>query len=93
MNPDFRRLCYETVLATDHGRRDCQIIARQSPWLPCHVMVAGKEGTVCTEESIQEMKYILGDQLTIHRYPLAGHSIHSTDAQAFCRTVEELVQG
>jgi pimeloyl-ACP methyl ester carboxylesterase len=92
VNPDFRRLCYQHVLSTENGRRDCRTIAANTPSLPCHIMVAGTTGTVCFEESISEMKEILGDQLSIHRYPDAGHSIHSSDKEKFLSTMEQIIQ-
>lgn len=92
MNPDFRRLCYPHVLSTDYGQRDCRTIASATPSLPCHVMVAGTEGTVCFEESIEEMKTILGQQLTVHRYPQAGHSIHGSDKEGFIKTMEDIIE-
>lgn len=93
MNPDFRRLCYPHVLSTDYGQRDCRTIASAiTPSLPCHVMVAGTEGTVCFEESIEEMKTILGQQLTVHRFPQAGHSIHGSDKEGFIKTMEDIIE-
>jgi pimeloyl-ACP methyl ester carboxylesterase len=92
VNPDFRRLCYPHVLATEYGRRDCRTIATATNTVPCHVLVAGAEGTVCFDDSIDEMKTILGDQLTVHRYPDAGHSIHNSVPQEFCKTMEEILR-
>eukprot|EP00980_Cylindrotheca_fusiformis_P004974 scaffold1054_cov124-Cylindrotheca_fusiformis.AAC.14 len=96
INPDFRKLCYRHVLSTPQGRRDCQRIASllndKSFDFPVHVLVAGEDGTVCIEESIQEMKQILGDHLTIHRYPNAGHSIHSTEPDNFLETMESIIK-
>mmetsp|Transcript_31895 Transcript_31895/g.52618 ORF Transcript_31895/g.52618 Transcript_31895/m.52618 type:complete len:335 (-) Transcript_31895:13-1017(-) len=92
VNPDFRRLCYQHVLSTENGRRDCQTIAANSPSLQCHVMVAGSDGTVCFLESIAEMKKILGDQLTVHSYPEAGHSIHSSAKEKFLETMERIIE-
>jgi pimeloyl-ACP methyl ester carboxylesterase len=95
INPDFRKLCYQHVLSTSQGRRDCQTIAsllnERKADFPVHVLVAGEEGTVCIEESIQEMKQILGYGLTIHRYPDAGHSIHSTEPEKFRETIKSII--
>lgn len=95
INPDFRRLCYEHVLSTSQGRRDCQRLAslfsEKKADFPVHVLVAGKEGTVCIEDSIQEMKLILGNDLTVHRYPEAGHSIHSTAAEKFQENIKSII--
>lgn len=91
VNPDFRKFCYQTVLSTSQGRKDCQTIANLDVGFPVHVMVAGEDGTVCIEESIKEMEQILGDKLTIHRYPKAGHSIHSTTATEFQETLENII--
>ena len=94
VNPLFRKLCYQHVLGTAKGQRDCQSIANiddKSMSFPVHLMVAGSEGTVCNEESVQQMKAILGDQLKIHRYPEAGHSIHSSATEEFLKTMESII--
>ena len=61
---------------------------------PCHVFVAGPEGTVCIEESLQDMQRILGNShLTIHRFPNAGHSIHSTAPSEYLETLKSIIVG
>mmetsp|Transcript_30021 Transcript_30021/g.44387 ORF Transcript_30021/g.44387 Transcript_30021/m.44387 type:complete len:106 (-) Transcript_30021:3352-3669(-) len=92
VNPDFRRLCYQHILSTENGQKDCHTIASVAPELPCHLLVAGKEGTVCDERSIENMKGILQNQLKVHRYPLAGHSIHNTNTIKFLQTMEYVVK-
>ena len=105
INPDFRKLCYQHVLSTTQSNIDCTKIAKLFQHqqkeedddqigrylFPCHVMVAGEDGTVCIEDSIEEMKSILGEQLSIHRYPTAGHSIHSTAAKEFLTTLQSII--
>jgi pimeloyl-ACP methyl ester carboxylesterase len=97
INPDFRKLCYEHVLSTSQGRKDCQRISsllkvnKNEINFPVHLLVAGNDGTVCIEESIQEMKQILGDALTIHRFLNAGHSIHSTEPQKYCESINSII--
>lgn len=96
INPDFRKLCYPHVLSTSQARNDCtrlSLLCQENKiGFPCHVLIAGQEGTVCIEESIQEMKQILSSQLTIHRYPTAGHSIHSTSPQYYRTTLTRIIQ-
>ena len=92
VNPMFRKLCYQHVLSTSKGRHNCQHIADSDELdFPVHLLVAGSEETVCEEESIEEMKAMLGDQLTIHRFPSAGHSIHSSAAEEFLKTMKSVV--
>ena len=92
INPDFRKLCYQHILSTSQGREDCRSIkSLDGHDFQVHVMVAGKEGTVCIEESVQEMKSILGDRLTIHRFPDADHSIHSSSPGVFRQTVRNII--
>lgn len=92
INPLFRKLCYQHVLGTAKGQRDFRSIASdKSISFPVYLLVAGSEGTICNEESVQEMKTILGDQLTIHRYPTAGHSIHSSATKEFLQTMESII--
>jgi pimeloyl-ACP methyl ester carboxylesterase len=91
INPDFRKFCYPHILSTGQSRTDCHTIKKQQDTFPCHILVAGREGTVCVEESVQEMKTILGDRATIHRYPTAGHSIHSTAALEFIDTLRAII--
>jgi pimeloyl-ACP methyl ester carboxylesterase len=97
INPDFRKLCYEHVLSTSQGKADCRTLAslfkENKIDFPIHVLLAGKEGTVCIEDSIQEMKEILGDeQLTVHRYPDAAHSIHSTEPLKYQGTINDIIR-
>eukprot|EP00977_Amphora_coffeiformis_P009103 scaffold2069_cov187-Amphora_coffeaeformis.AAC.20 len=91
VNPDFRKLCYPAVLNTHNGQKDCRTVAENKCKFDCHVLVAGTKGTVCMEESIQEMKEILQDQLTVHRFPGAGHSIHSTASDEFLALVQAII--
>lgn len=100
VNPMFRKLCYQHVLATSKARENCHHITNSSIDnednlhldFPVHLLVAGSDGgTVCKEESVQEMKKILGDQLTIHRYPSATHSIHSSAPEEFHATIESII--
>ena len=91
VNPMFRVLCYEHVLGTDNGKRDCQTIQSQNSTFPCHLMVADDTETVCSEESIAEMHSILGERLGVHRYPGASHSIHRTKQVDFLKTVEDII--
>ena len=93
VNPDFRRYCYPKVLSTQQGGLDCDTVSKGN--VPCHILVAGQEtGTVCIEESVLEMHQRLGGdpKATIHRYPTAGHSIHSTAAQDFIATVRQILE-
>jgi hypothetical protein len=54
--------------------------------------LAGTGGPVCFDKSIDEiMKTILGDQLTVHRYQDAGHSIHSSVPHKFCKNMEAIL--
>lgn len=98
VNPDFRKLCYPNILSTSKGKTDCQTLATQSSTssqkIPVHVLVAGTEGTVCSEESLQEMRKILAaeDQLTIHRFPTAGHSIHSTAPDEYMAVLRNIIR-
>ena len=92
VNPDFRKLCYPHILSTDKGHIDCQTLAKTSPYIPCHVLVAGAEGTVCRDDSIQEMQDIMGNQLTVHRFPTAGHSIHSTASEEYLALVNDIIR-
>lgn len=92
-NPDFRKYCYPQVLSTKQGGLDCDTISKGN--IPCHILVAGQEtGTVCIEEAVQEMHKRLGcePKSTIHRFPTAGHSIHSTAPEEFIATVRQILQ-
>lgn len=94
VNPDFRKYCYPKVLSTQQGGIDCDTIAKGKTLVPCHILVAGQDmGTVCIEESVLEMHQRLGSdpKATIHRYPTAGHSIHSTAAEEFFDTVRQIL--
>jgi pimeloyl-ACP methyl ester carboxylesterase len=97
VNPDFRRLCYQHIADTDRGMQDCQSIAAAassditSSLFPVHVLVAGEAQTICREESLQDMKEILGNRLTIHRFTNASHSIHSSAREEYLETIRDIV--
>lgn len=97
VNPDFRKYCYQHVLSTTQGQTDCDTIAEYNnnkvhDPIPCHILVANEEGTVCKEESIQDMKQRLKNHATVHRFPTAGHSIHNTASEEFLATLSVILQ-
>lgn len=61
---------------------------------PCHVMVAGDDGTVCDEASIGRMKEIFGRSFNsiLHRYPRANHSIHNSDQETYISDLKEIIR-
>lgn len=61
---------------------------------PCHIMVAGDDGTVCDEDSIGRMKEMFGTSLNIilHRYPNATHSIHNSDQKKYLLDLKEIIR-
>jgi hypothetical protein len=61
------------VLNTHKGEQDWKTAGGS---FPCHVLVAGSEGTVCSEESTTEMQTIMGDRMRLHWFPQASHRTH-----------------
>jgi pimeloyl-ACP methyl ester carboxylesterase len=88
VNPDFRNLCYQHVLNTHKGEQDWKTMGGS---FPCHVLVAGSEGTVCSEESITEMQTIMGDRMRLHRFPQASHSIHNTATKEYMDLLSHII--
>jgi pimeloyl-ACP methyl ester carboxylesterase len=88
VNPDFRNLCYQHVLNTQKGEQDWKSMGGS---FPCHVLVAGSEGTVCSEKSIQEMQTIMGDRMRLHRFPQASHSIHNTATKEYMDLLSQII--
>jgi pimeloyl-ACP methyl ester carboxylesterase len=88
VNPDFRNLCFQHVLDTTKGEQDWKSMGGS---FPCHVLVAGSEGTVCSEESIKEMQTIMGDRMRLHRFPEASHSIHNTATKEYMDLLSQII--
>ena len=105
VNPDFRRLCYQHVVDTDYGERDYNKLVAlcadtdklfQQDAAPCcivpvHVLVASNDATICSQVSLQQMMQ-QNKHCKIHRFPLASHSIHSTDRDNFLATIQEILR-
>jgi len=109
VNPAFRLLCYEQFFNSDHGEDTWNRLNEicgsnkndsdepqmsSTEGFPCHVMVAGDEGTVCDEASICNMKDIFGrsSNLILHRYPNANHSIHNSDQKIYVSDLQEIIR-
>jgi len=108
VNPAFRHLCYQHFCYTDQGEQAWNQIAtssssssskRTTP-IPCHVMVASKDHTICRPQSIHKMQQIMNDNnnnnhhntinlMTVHHYPDATHSIHNSAHSQF---ISDLIQ-
>lgn len=97
VNPEFRLLCYRAFLDSGSGEAAWEDIASQSSAIasfPCHLMVAGVDGTVCDAQSVKRMQDIMGrKRLTVHEYPDAGHSIHNTARDEYMATLNNIIQG
>ena len=90
VNPAFRLLCYEQFFVTNHGEETWDAIVQNNKHLfPCHIMVAGNEGTVCDNESIWQMQKMMESRrdmrMMIHRYEDATHSIHNSAQKKFLK--------
>mmetsp|Transcript_4374 Transcript_4374/g.6415 ORF Transcript_4374/g.6415 Transcript_4374/m.6415 type:complete len:339 (-) Transcript_4374:124-1140(-) len=96
VNPAFRILCYEQFFVTNHGEDTWSKIALNSSYpFPCHVMVAGSQGTVCDNESVWKMQKIMKEmsdfRMFIHRYKDATHSIHNSDRKKFLNDLNGII--
>lgn len=95
VNPAFRHLCYQHFCYTDQGENCWNQIATNSVAMPCHVMVASKDNTICRPESIKRMERILGHnsgRMTLYEYPSATHSIHNSVHTQFISNLLSIVQ-
>ena len=80
MNPDYRNICYQHVLNTHKGEQDWKTTGGS---FPCHVLLAGSEGMVCSEETTTEMQTIMGDRMRRNQFHQASHSIHNTATKEY----------
>lgn len=97
VNPAFRLLCYEQFFITNHGEDTWnEIIQNGKHTFPCHIMVAGKDGTVCDNESIWQMQQMMKSRsdmrMMIHRYEDATHSIHNSALKKFLKDLNQIIQ-
>lgn len=95
VNPAFRLLCYEQFFISNHGREVFEKLAKQEDDYPIHLFVADREMTVCSEESIWEMKKIMSAQsrfMAIHRYPGATHSMHNSATELFLNDLQAILK-
>ena len=96
VNPAFRLLCYEQFFITNHGESTWNQIASNTMYdFPCHIMVAGKEGTVCDNQSIYQMQEIMkiksDFRMILHRYKDATHSIHNSAHKSFMTDLQNII--
>ncbi len=96
VNPAFRLLCYEQFFITDHGETTWrQIASNQHFSFPCHIMVAGTQGTVCDNYSILKMQQIMKKhndfRMILHRYNFANHSIHNSAKKEFLKDLRNII--
>jgi pimeloyl-ACP methyl ester carboxylesterase len=93
VNPDFRRLCYTHILNTTHARDDwCYLATHYRTTIPCYVLVAGSEGTLCDPASITEMQTILPEVHVHHFAADTGHSLHSTAPEAYQSLLRQIIE-
>lgn len=95
VNPAFRLLCYEQFFIPNHGEEVFTKLAKQEENYPIHVFVADREMTVCSEESLWEMKKIMNENsrfMAIHRYPGATHSIHNSANELFLKDLHTILK-
>ncbi len=96
VNPAFRLLCYDHFFATSHGEDVWGKIAENTSYpFPCHVMVAGAQGTVCDNKSIWKMQKIMKERsdsrMFLHRYKDATHSIHNSARGKFVKDLLSII--
>lgn len=90
VNPAFRILCYEQFFNTYHGQEVFTQLAKQKHTYPIYIMVADREMTVCSNESIWKMQNIMKAEnrfMAIYRYQGASHSIHNSVREAFIKDI------
>ena len=101
-NPAFRALCYKTVFGSNCGEESWKTIAQNLHYKKLYpnisLMIAGI-GTVCSEESINDMRRIIssvqneGEQspLSIKTYAKGTHSIHNSAQEEFMTDLCEII--
>jgi pimeloyl-ACP methyl ester carboxylesterase len=93
VNPEFRYVCYREFCDNSVGVDAWTAIASKLN-VPCHVLVADTEGTICKEDSIQEMLRIFDQHkkpLSVHRFSKAAHSIHNSAPTEFMGTLLNII--
>uniref|UniRef100_A0A7R9Z0U3 AB hydrolase-1 domain-containing protein n=1 Tax=Pseudictyota dubia TaxID=2749911 RepID=A0A7R9Z0U3_9STRA len=94
VNPAFRLLCYRQFFDSDCGEKSWNALAangKNPEQFPITLMVAGV-GTVCDESSVDDMVELMGDKLTVNRYPQGKHSIHNTARESFMKDLVEIIE-
>jgi len=90
VNPEARMLSYRNILGTDCGEQALRTIASCTTF-PCHLMVA-EIGSACENNSIQEMKAIMGERMCVTHYVGANHSIHNSAQDKFLEDLKDLIR-
>lgn len=90
INPEVAWLARKHILASPDGRGEFKQIAASGPPFPVHLWIAGKEGTVTTDDGVKEMMNIL-PSTHLRRFPTAGHSIHGTASGEFLTRLKGVI--
>lgn len=96
VNPAFRALCYQTVFDSDSGAESWSAITKNCRDIEgdtgssIHLMVAGI-GTVCDEESLQEMCRSIPSVLR-KTYVQGTHSIHNSARNEFMADLQDIIK-
>lgn len=93
VHPAFRALCYRRIFDSNSGSTCWNAIAKHyaiSKTFKIHLLVAGI-GSVCEEESINEMIERMPATISVKTYPTGYHSLHGSVMEEFLCDLEEII--
>ncbi len=94
VHPAFRALCYRRIFDSDSGTNCWNAIAQHysnSNAAKVYLLVAGI-GTVCDQESINDMIECMPTTISVKTYPNGYHSIHGSVMEEFLCDLQEIIE-
>eukprot|EP00574_Skeletonema_japonicum_P009950 CAMPEP_0201718110 /NCGR_PEP_ID=MMETSP0593-20130828/3679_1 /ASSEMBLY_ACC=CAM_ASM_000672 /TAXON_ID=267983 /ORGANISM="Skeletonema japonicum, Strain CCMP2506" /LENGTH=307 /DNA_ID=CAMNT_0048208317 /DNA_START=65 /DNA_END=988 /DNA_ORIENTATION=- len=93
VHPAFRALCYRRIFDSNIGSTCWNTISQHyanSNTVKVHLLVAGI-GSVCEQESINEMIECMPATLSVKTYPTGYHSLHGSVMEEFLCDLKEII--
>ncbi len=93
VHPAFRALCYRRIFDSNIGSTCWNTISQHyanSNTVKVHLLVAGI-GSVCEQESINEMIECMPATLSVKTYPTGYHSLHGSVMEEFLCDLQEII--
>mmetsp|Transcript_4305 Transcript_4305/g.6665 ORF Transcript_4305/g.6665 Transcript_4305/m.6665 type:complete len:325 (-) Transcript_4305:65-1039(-) len=94
VHPAFRALCYRRIFDSNSGVTCWNTIAQHfsnSNAVKVYLLVAGI-GTVCEQESINDMVECMPSTISVKTYPTGYHSLHGSVMEEFLCDLQEIIE-